>query len=200
MVGVKGRSSTVCVCVCMYVCVCVCVCVCCFANCVCVSMCTRPVHTCLPQAMPDETPPPLPSPQMCPLLRGSNNPNGKIKFYRRTFFFAISVPKPLGFQPHPLLRPRVSVVCEKLIFSFPYRPNFQDLRKYLILWAKCVYARKKKTNSKNELIFQGQASETVKGCAKVRKNDIILCTDAPVFLFVCRRNAQFAITFSSYPP
>ena len=68
-----------------------------------------------------------------------------------------------------------------------YRPKFKDLRKYLILWAKYVCTQKKK--SKNQLIFQGQALETVKGCAKVRKNQIIMCMEVPVFLFFCRHNA-----------
>ena len=52
--------------------------------------------------------------------------------------------------------------------SSDYRAKFQDLWKYLILWAQCVYAQKKQTTSKNKLIFQGQALETVKGCAKIK--------------------------------
>ena len=40
------------------------------------------------------------------------------------------------------------------IHQAQYRPNFRDLRKYLILWAKCVYTQKK-NNSKNKIDFSG---------------------------------------------
>ena len=62
-----------------------------------------------------------------------------------------------------------------------YRTNMNDLRKYLILWARwCLCAKKK--SLKKELIFQGQALETVKGRAKVRKKDY-LCDRVFLFCF-----------------